>query len=84
MLFGSARASKGDEVAAGEVYQRLANGLLMETAEVLALYRDSTGIPHVRYRVHHERTGTPDAQRTLAVAAFREMFTQRAASPAAG
>lgn len=78
MLFGSARASKGDEVATGEVYRRVVNGLLMETAEVLALYRDSTGIPHVRYRVHHERTGTPDAQRTLAVAAFREMFTQRA------
>ena len=78
MLFGSARASKGEDVVAGEVYSRVVNGLLMETAEVLALYRDSTGIPHVRYRVHHERTGTPDAQRTLAQAAFREMFTQRA------
>ncbi|MEI6559146.1 MAG: hypothetical protein WCO00_12145 [Rhodospirillaceae bacterium] len=71
--------SKSLEVTAGEVYQRMANGLLMETAEVLALYRDSTGIPHVRYRVHHERTGSPDAQRTLAVAAFREMFTPRSA-----
>ncbi len=80
MLFGSARASKTTEVVAGEVYRRMANGLLMETAEVLALYRDSTGIPHVRYRVHHERTGTPDAQRTLAVEAFLEMFTHRAPS----
>ena len=80
MLFGSARANKGDELVAGGVYRRMVNGLLTESAEVLALYRDSTGIPHVRYRVHHERTGTPDAQRTLAVAAFREMFTQRAES----
>ncbi len=80
MLFGSARASKSAEVVAGEVYQRMANGLLMETVEVLALYRDSAGIPHVRYLVHHERTGSPDAQRTLALLAFREMFTPRPAS----
>jgi hypothetical protein len=77
MLFRTPK--RGEEVATGAVFHRLVNGRVVDTAEVLALSRDSAGIPHVRFNVHHERTDGPDELRTLSVAVFREIFTERVA-----
>jgi len=68
----------GGEVATGAVYRRTVAGKVVDTAQVLALSEDCAGIRHVRFSVHHERTEAADELRTLALAAFREIFTERA------
>jgi len=68
----------GVEVATGAVFRRTVGGRVIDTAQVLALSEDSAGIRHVRFSVHHERTEAADELRTLALASFREIFTERA------
>ncbi|MEI8393090.1 MAG: hypothetical protein WCF85_00040 [Rhodospirillaceae bacterium] len=70
---------KSDEsISTDAVYRRVVNGRVVDTAKILGLSRNSAGIPHVRFNVHHERSEAPDELRTLAVGAFRETFSEQA------
>ncbi|MBI1205806.1 MAG: hypothetical protein GC191_00805 [Azospirillum sp.] len=66
------------DVAEGALFCRLAGDKVVETARVLAISQDLVGIPHVRFRVHHERTEASDELRTLSLASFKELFCERA------
>ncbi len=68
------------EVKAGDCFHRLLNGQVSETARVVSVTSDGVGIPHVRFWVHHERTESSDEQRTLALSAFSERFTEPSAA----
>ena len=69
-----------DDVSNGEVFRRTNANRLFETAEVMSVSSDRTGIPHVRYRL---RVGRPDRpaidadERTLALSAFLEQYPER-------
>jgi len=71
-------AKAGEDVAAGAVYRRVTEGRTADTARVLALSSDAAGIPHVRFNLHHERMEGADESRTLALAAFRDQYPERA------
>ncbi|HEY4134476.1 MAG TPA: hypothetical protein VGO34_04620 [Alphaproteobacteria bacterium] len=54
----------------------------VETAQVLSLYKDTFGIPHVRYQVMFGRIdGVPhhDGPRMLSVDAFIQQYRERIA-----
>jgi hypothetical protein len=65
------------DISEGSVFRRTTPGKIVETASVLSIANDSVGIPHVRFRVHYERVDTADELRTLALAAFSELFNER-------
>ncbi len=64
-------------VKPGDVFERVADGQVIETAQVLDVSQGPVGIPHVRFRVHHERTESADDLRTLALASFHQLFHER-------
>lgn len=77
-----AKLFKRDEPAIekGCVYRRVRLDRTVETAKVLSLYKDSYGIPHVRYQVVFGRVdGVPhhDGQRMLSVDAFIQQYGER-------
>ena len=77
-----AKLFKRDEPAIekGCVYRRVRMDRTVETAKVTSLYKDSFGIPHVRYQVVFGRVdGVPhhDGQRMLSVEAFMQQYGQR-------
>ncbi len=65
------------DIIEGSVFRRTTPGKTVETARVLAVSKDSVGIPHVRFSVHYERVDTADELRTLAVSSFSELFNER-------
>ena len=65
------------DVIEGSVFRRTTPGKIVETARVLAVSKDSVGIPHVRFSVHYERVDTADELRTLALSSFSELFSER-------
>jgi hypothetical protein len=77
-----AKLFKRDEPAIeqGCVYRRVRMDRTVETAKVLSLYKDSYGIPHVRYQVVFGRVdGVPrhEGQRMLSVDAFIQQYGER-------
>jgi len=77
-----AKLFKRDEPAIeqGCVYRRVRMDRTIETAKVISLYKDSFGIPHVRYQVMFGRVdGVPhhDGQRMLSVDAFIRQYRER-------
>lgn len=77
-----AKLFKRDEPAIekGCVYRRVRTDRTIETAKVLDLYKDSFGIPHVRYQVVFGRVdGVPhhDDRRMLSVDAFMRQYGDR-------
>lgn len=70
------------EVEIGELYRRESNLGVGETAQVVSVWDDDVGIPHVRF---HRRQGAMDKakaaidDRTLALSAFVQLYPQRAA-----
>jgi hypothetical protein len=62
-------------VQIGARYQRMFDGRVSETAQVLSVTREVAGIPHVHFHVHHERPEASDEYRTLALGAFLETFS---------
>lgn len=67
------------EVCAGATYRRQAGPWLVETAHVLDVTEDATGIPHVRFSVafDYPNAGKQDEEvRTLSIEGFRATFTQ--------
>ena len=74
-----AKLFKRDEPAIekGCVYRRVRMGRMVETAKVINLYKDSFGIPHVRYQIvfgHIDGVYHDDAQRMLSVDAFIQQY----------
>ena len=69
-------------VEIGEKYSRQSTIGGKETAEVVSVWEDEGGIPHVRFQ---RRQGAPDKSqievddRTLALSAFVQLYPQRAA-----
>lgn len=77
-----AKLFKRDEPAIekGCVYRHVRMDHTIETAKVISLYKDSFGIPHVRYQVVFGRVdGVPrhDGQRMLSVDAFIQQYGDR-------
>jgi hypothetical protein len=76
------KGQKPAEVKPGDRYQRPHGKGLMETATVLDLRTDTSGIPHVRFQVRFEREASEHIEtglRMLALAAFRSTYCANAA-----
>lgn len=70
-------------VEAGDKFRRVRMDLTIETAEVKTVYRDLSGIPHVRYELnlqHPYRGNHREGLRALALDAFARQFTERVTS----
>lgn len=68
-------------VANGDVFRRTNGIRVFETAEVVCVSDDRTGIPHVRFKLRVGRADRPMVQaeeRTLALSAFVQLFPERA------
>ena len=79
-----AKLFKRDEPAIekGCVYRRIRTDRTVETAKVISLYKDTFGIPHVRFQVMFGRIdGVPhhDGPRMLSVDAFIHQYCERIA-----
>lgn len=64
----------------GDVFRRIRPSKAAEIAEIVAVWPDRSGIPHVRFRLQVVRQGraVPEAdERTLSLAAFRQLFPER-------
>lgn len=63
----------------GGLYRHSLTSSVYETAEILAVSSDRSGIPHVRFRRHiHRPAQRPvlEGERTLSLAAFRDNFIE--------
>lgn len=68
-----------DSPAVGSVFRQTRYGHAFETAEVLSVWSDLAGIPHVRFRRRiHRPSQRPvfEGDRTLALATFRDTFVE--------
>ena len=77
-MFGRRASPLG--VANGDVFRRTNGIRVFETAEVVCVSDDRTGIPHVRFRLRVGRADSPMIQaeeRTLALSAFLQHFPER-------
>ncbi|HCI46834.1 MAG TPA: hypothetical protein DFI00_06035 [Rhodospirillaceae bacterium] len=71
------KSPKYPAVEIGCHYERNLCSSLTETAEVVAMTRDASGIPHVQFRYCLQRHGRIEQtdRRTLALEAFQGMFS---------
>ena len=65
-----------NELRAGEIFARMTETQITETARVLGLTEDDVGILHVRYasRLHRANRTLDQGQRTLALLSFLSRF----------
>ncbi len=78
--FAMLRSRRAHPVAAGDAFRRIRLDLTVETARVKEVYRDLSGIPHVRYELnlaHPYRGNHNEGLRALALDAFARQFTER-------
>lgn len=69
-----------ETVDVGDVFRRIRPSKTAEIAEIVSIWPDRTGIPHVRFRLQIVRQGRalPETdERTLSLAAFRQLFPER-------
>lgn len=80
------RGAEIELIKAGGVFRHRGADNLVETAEVIGITSDATGIPHVRYQVMIERPffgRMIDGPKILNLQSFVERFTERlSADPA--
>ncbi len=83
MLFK--RRNRDAEVTEGAVFKRIHPTNLVELAEVVWVGKDSSGIPHVRYKMSYVRSDGNDPQgtRILSVSCFTERYEASPADAAA-
>ena len=67
-------------LSAGSTFARMGARQIVETARVLSIDDDNSGVPHVRYncRIERENRVFDDGPRTLALPTFLERFNQAA------
>jgi hypothetical protein len=68
-------------VRQGAVFKRRLGNAAVETAQVISIQPDPSGIPHVRYRAAVEKpfqSRLDSGPRTLNLASFMERFSERA------
>ncbi|HET8729342.1 MAG TPA: hypothetical protein VFO41_17710 [Alphaproteobacteria bacterium] len=73
---------RNETISAGAQFRRTMPSKASEIAQVVAVSSDRTGIPHVRFRLRVERPDRPavqSAERTLSLAAFKQLFPERLA-----
>jgi hypothetical protein len=66
----------------GGIFRRTREDAVVETAEIIAVYNDPSGIPHVRFDVVFEKPDCAsyrEGPRVLAVEIFFEKFDERVA-----
>ncbi|SLN53316.1 hypothetical protein [Oceanibacterium hippocampi] len=73
------RRSKAEDVTEGAVFERHCASNFIETAKVVWIGKDSTGIPHVRYETALMGQGRfePQGIRILALKSFADRFRHR-------
>ena len=73
------RRRNANAIAPGAVYRHATKTQAVETARVLDVSMDTTGIAHVRFHVHISRGDTTfvDEERILALESFRDRFRDR-------
>lgn len=74
------RGDAFEYVKSGSAFRRLHSGRMVETAEILSVYTDGVGIPHVRFDVIFDKPQRPqyrDGPRILAVKTFFENYRER-------
>jgi hypothetical protein len=72
------RATESRSVQIGGIYRHRPAGTAIETAEVIGLLDDRSGIPHVRFMVRIERQyrSVHDGPRTLSVTSFLKYYNE--------
>ena len=74
------RGDRLEYIKSGSAFRRIRGDRTVETAQVLAVYTDSYGIPHVRFDVSFEkphRLRFKDGPRNLALKSFCEHYRER-------
>ena len=73
------RAGKS-ALSSGTTFARTGARQIVETAQMLSIHDDNSGVPHVRYncRIERENRIFDDGPRTLALPTFLERFNQAA------
>jgi hypothetical protein len=79
-MFLKKRHTETGDVKAGSVYQKSHSGEIVEVATVLSVGEDSSGIPHVRFKVCFERPNRKflEDARVLALESFAQQYCQHA------
>jgi len=78
----SRRLEVKEFVTAGASFRRVTTDLTVETAEVIDLFNDAYGTPHVRFELSIARPGRPvylTGPRTIALKAFEQNFVPQGA-----
>jgi hypothetical protein len=73
---GTVTPHRPNDLRTGEMFARMTETQITETARVLGLTEDGFGIPHVRYasRLHRANRTLDQGQRTLALLSFLSRF----------
>jgi len=76
-LLFARKAPDIEGIRTGAVFRRVRHDNTVETAKVIAIDKDSFGIPHVRYEVvfgRRDRAPLAEGQRVLALQRFAETY----------
>ena len=77
-------SGKMQYIRSGSQFRRTHSGSLVETAQVLAVASDGSGIPYVRYEVVFEKPGGArpylDGPRMLALSTFASTYREHVSS----
>ena len=68
-----------DDICQGAIFARINKERVLETAHIVDVVRNTSGIPHIRYTVSlgHPTPVFEDGPRTLALSSFLERFSAR-------